>query len=337
MKKSISLLVVFALILGLFWTVSENSEEQPDEEDILSVAVVVSSAFGDKSFNDSAMEGAENLKTEFGVNVTYIECKGEGYKQHLMDAADAAEVVAAVGMDLYEIAEVAPEHPNTKFIWIDNAAEGIKDIPNLLCVTYAQNEGAFLAGYIAASMSESGIIGAVGGADMISVNDFFKGYQQGAKYADPEIKVKKVYAEGFDHPESGKACAEELIKKNADIIFNVAGNTGNGIFQTAKEAGVRVIGVDSDQKLTCPEFDDIILCSVKKDIGKTIYDVVVDYMETGEWNGSKVVLKKLKSSYVSIVYGDETSQQLVNDKLKAEVNAVSEQIMAGEIKVKTAR
>ena len=73
MKKSISLLVVLALILGVFWHFGGSSAEDATEEDALAVAVVVSSAFGDKSFNDSALEGAERLKTELGVNVSYIE------------------------------------------------------------------------------------------------------------------------------------------------------------------------------------------------------------------------------------------------------------------------
>ena len=337
MKKSISLLVVLALILGVFWHFGGSSAEDATEEDALAVAVVVSSAFGDKSFNDSALEGAERLKTELGVNVSYIECHNEGYKQKLMDAAEGAEVVVAVGMECYEIAEVAPEFPDTRFLWLDHPAEGIADIPNLLCITYAQNEGSYLAGYIAASMSETGVIGAVGGEDVNSVNDFMKGYSQGAKRANKDIKVKTVYAEGYNNPESGKACALELTGEGADVIFNVAGNSGTGIFQAAKENGFYAIGVDSDQKLTCPEYDEVILCSMKKEIGQSIYDTVVAYMEDGTWNGAKVVLSDMKSGHISIAYGDENSVQLVSDELKTEVEELAEKIMKDKIKVKTAR
>ncbi len=336
MKKSISLLVVLALILGVFWHFGgTGGEDDIVEEEPLAVAVVVSSAFGDKSFNDSAQEGTERLKTDFGVDVSYIECKNDGYKQKMMDAAEDADVVVAVGVECYEIAEVAPEFPDVKFLWVDNTAEGIDDITNLLCITYAQNEGAFLAGYIAANMSQTGVVGAVGGEDLNSVNDFIKGYKQGAKYADSDIKVKTLYADGYNNPESGKACALELAAEGADVIFNIAGYSGEGIFQAAKENGFYAIGVDSDQKLTAPEFDDIILCSAKKEVGQSIYDKVVVYLEDGTWNGASVEVKDIASGHISIAYGDETSIQLVGDKLKAEVEELAGQIAEGEIKVKS--
>ncbi len=337
MKKSISLLVVLALILGVFWHFGGTGSGEDIEEESLKLAVVVSSKFGDKSFNDSALEGAERLNTDLGVEVSYIECENEGYKLRMMEAAETADVVVAVGMECYEIAEVAPEFPDVRFLWLDNPAEGISEIPNLLCITYAQNEGSFLAGYIAAEMSQSGIIGAVGGEDVNSVNDFIRGYKQGAAYANEDIAVEVVYAEGYENPESGKACADVLAARGADIIFNVAGNSGNGIFQAAREKEFYVIGVDSDQKLTVPEYDDVILCSMKKDIGQSIYDTVAVYLEDGSWEGAQVALNDMASGHISIAYGDENSIQLVDDALKAEVEELAQQIIDGEIKVKTTR
>lgn len=337
MKKSISLLVVLALILGIFWSVGGTSGEENTDEEALALAVVVSSKFGDKAFHDSAMEGAERLKTDFGVEVSYTECENDGYKQKMMDAAEIADVVVAVGMECYEIAEVAPEFPDVKFLWLDNTAEGISGIPNLLCITYAQNEGAFLAGYIAAEMSQTGIIGAVGGADVNSVNDFITGYKQGAEYADEAVTVKTIYADGYDNPESGKDCALTLSAVGADVVFNVAGSSGEGIFQAAKENGFYAIGVDSDQKLMLPEYDDVLLCSVKKDLGESIYDVVMTYQDDGSWNGAKVEVKDLTTGHISIVYGDENSIQLVNQTLKAKVEELCGEIKEGNIKVESTR
>ena len=82
-----------------------------------------------------------------------------------------------MGWECYEIEEVAPEYPDTKFIFVDNPVETIADIPNLLCITYAQNEGSFLAGYIAAQMSKTGVVGAVGGDDGDVIGDFLVGYR----------------------------------------------------------------------------------------------------------------------------------------------------------------
>ena len=337
MKKSISLLLVLALILSLFALVGCGGEDTGADDEALKVAVVVSAGFGDKSFNDSAKEGADRLAAEKGVQVSTIECKNEGYKQKMMDAAESADVVVAVGWECYEIAEVAPEYPDTKFIWVDNPAENIEEIPNLLCITYAQNEGSFLVGYIAANMSKTGVIGAVGGTDGDTINDFIVGYKQGAEYANPDVKVEIVYSNDYEDPALGKECALSLADKGADVIFNITGNTGNGIFEAAKENSFYAIGVDSDQKLTNPEYDDVIICSMKKEVGLSIYDTIVAYMDEDIWEGGQIIVTDMSTGHISVAYGDENSTQQIGDDLKAEVDELAAKIVAGEIEVETTR
>lgn len=337
MKKSISLLLILTLILSMFALVGCSDGEESDE-DAYSVCVVVSSGFGDKSFNDSAKEGAERLKEEKGVNVSYIECNNTEIKQQLMNAAEAADAVVAVGWECYDIAEVAPEYPDKKFIWVDNPAENIEEIPNLLCITYAQNEGSFLVGYIAAKMSKSGTIGAVGGEDSTVINDFMVGYEQGAKYANADVKVEIIDAGGdYENPGLGKDCALTLADKGADVIFNVAGNTGNGIFAAAQERSFYAIGVDSDQKISSPEFDDVIICSMKKEVGLSIYDAIADFLDNGTWNGGQIWETDMATGYISVAYGNEDSTQQISDALKKEVEDLSAKIIDGEIEVDTTR
>ncbi|MGN1412758.1 MAG: BMP family protein [Anaerovoracaceae bacterium] len=335
MKKSISLLVVLALILSLFALVGCGGEEA--EGDALTVTVVVSAGFGDKSFNDSAKDGADRLAADKGITVNYIECNNEGIKQKLMDAAEVSDFVVAVGWECYEIEEVAPEYPDTKFIFVDNPVETIADIPNLLCITYAQNEGSFLAGYIAAQMSKNGVVGAVGGDDGDVIGDFLVGYKQGAKYANPDIKVETIIAGDYEDPALGKECALTLVDKGADVIFNVAGNTGNGIFEAAQEKSFYAIGVDADQKLTNPEYDDVIICSMKKEVGQSIYDAIAKFADNGTWEGGKVLVTDMANGYISIAYGDEESTQQVPDSLKSEVEELAGKIINGEIEVETTR
>lgn len=335
MKKSISFILVLALILSVFALIGGKNEETKDET--LSVCVVVSATFGDKSFNDSAKEGADQLVADKGITLKTIECKNEKIKQKLMDAAESSKVVVAVGWECYEVEEVAPEYPDTKFIWVDNVAESVSEIPNLLCITYAQNEGSFLAGYVAAKSSETGIIGVVGGDDSVVINDFIAGYKDGARYAKKDIKVETIYAEGFENPKNGKECALTLADKGADVIFNVAGNTGNGIFEAARELGFYAIGVDSDQKLTNPKYDEVILCSMKKDIGMSIYDTVVAYMDDGVWEGGRELKTDMATGYISIAYGDENSKQLVSEDLKAKVANIASKIVDGKIHVDSAK
>lgn len=338
MKKSISLLAVLTLILAVFYVVVnyENEEAVPAEE-TMTVSVVVSSAFGDMAFNDSAYAAGELLKADYGVNVNYIECKKEGYKQKMMDAAETSDFVVAVGWECYEIEEVAPEYPDTKFIFVDNPATNIKNIPNLLCITYADNEGAFLAGYIAAEMSSTGTVGAVTASDGTATQDFLAGYEQGAKYANPDVKVEVINAGELEDPIRGRECAIALWYRGADVIINMAGNTGTGIFSAAEEMGFFAIGVNGDQKLSSRQYDDYIICSVTKDVGQSFYNAVASYLDEGVWNGGQIMTTNMENGYVSIGYGDSRSQQQIDDNLKAEVNSLTRKIMSGEVKVKSAK
>ena len=335
MKKTISLLLVFAMILSEFALTGCSKDNGECEE--LTVSIVVSSAFGDKSFNDSAKEGADKLAQDYGVKIKTIECQEENFKQYMVQAAEESDIVVPVGWQFYEIPEVAKEYPDTKFIWVDNEAEGIADLPNVLCITYAQNEGSFLAGYIAAKMSKSGVVGAVGGEQNTTIDDFIVGYKQGALYANPDIKVVTNYANTYEDPAKGKECALALHNQGADVIFQIAGNTGNGVFAAAQEAGFYAIGVDQDQKISAPEYDKQIICSMKKEVGLSIYDTIKTFIEEEKWEGARVWTADMATGYVSIAYGNEDSEQQISDAIKSEVEEIAGKIVSGDIVVDTTR
>lgn len=335
MKKTISLLLVFAMILSAFALTGCSKDNGEGEE--LTVSIVVSSAFGDKSFNDSAKEGADKLAQDYGVKIKTIECQEENFKQYMVQAAEESDIVVPVGWQFYEIPEVAKEYPDTKFIWVDNEAEGIADLPNVLCITYAQNEGSFLAGYIAAKMSQSGVVGAVGGEQNTTIDDFIVGYKQGALYANPDIKVVTNYANTYEDPAKGKECALALHNQGADVIFQIAGNTGNGVFAAAQEAGFYAIGVDQDQKISAPEYDKQIICSMKKEVGLSIYDTIKTFIEEEKWEGARVWTADMATGYISIAYGNEDSEQQISDAIKSEVEKIAGKIVSGDIVVDTTR
>lgn len=337
MKKSISLLLVLTVILGMFSYFGSGRGEETTEEEPLAVTLVVSSGFGDKSLNDSAREGGELLKTNPGISVNYIECHREGIKQKLMDAADESDMVIAVGWECYEISEVAMEYPDVKFVMVDNPAEGIESIPNLMSVTYAQNEAAFLAGYIAGEMSATGIIGTLSVEDSENSNDYIKGFSQGAKYANPDITMKQMTSSDPFNPSSAREDGLKLADQGVDVILNLNTFASSGVFQAARERGIYAVGIDADQKINNPDYDNVILCSVKKDLGMSIYDIVMDYADEEVWKGSEIVVSNLKKGHVSLVYGSDTSLQIVSDDTKAAVDELAKLIEDGDIKVKTAR
>ena len=336
MKKILAMILVVAMVAGLMLLTGCNKDTETTES--TSLALVVAGTFGDRSFYDSSKEGADRLAADLGVDVTYIECNNDSHTTQMQNAADKADIVVLVGWEFYEVETVAPQYPNVKFIWIDNATGS--DIANVLNITYAQNEGSFLAGYIAAAMSETGVVGAVGGEDSDTINDFIVGYEQGAKYYGTEtgtdVQVVKNYTNSYDDPTLGKNCAIALYEQGADVIFQIASAAGDGVFEAAKEKGIYAIGVDSDQKHID---EDVIICSMKKEVGNSIYEAVkmilnkdLNYMES-TW----IWLTDLSGGYVGIGYGEEGSVQQIPDELKAKVEDLTAKIISGEIVVDTTR
>lgn len=326
MKKIVALLLCISMCLSVL-CVSAFAEDVP------SVAIVVAGGLGDRSFYDSANEGLEELASKYGTVTKVIECKENGsmYLTGLADAAEACDIVFAVGWQFVQaLPEAAEGYPDTKFVWIDNALEG-DGMANVMSVVYAQNQGSFLVGYIAGKLSKTGVVGAVGGQDSATINDFMVGYEAGAKYANPDIKVDTRYANGFEDPASGKECALALYDAGCDIVFAVAGKTGEGVFEAAKDTGNYAIGVDSDQKYINP---DVIICSMVKEVGKSVVDIVENLGE--RFQPATVWTADMATGYIDVGYGDDTMTQQVSDELKAEVKALQEKIISGEITVPTA-
>ena len=174
MKKLISLMLIAAMAMGLTGCAKTADTEKKEE---LKVAVVLAGATGDRSFYDSANEGLQALVAAGGVKGMLIECQNDAsmFTNNLISAAESNDVVVAVGWEFWDVlTEAAPQMPDTKFIFVDNGLDGVGD--NLLSITYAQNEGSFLVGYIAGKLTTTGKLGAIGGEDSETINDFIVGY-----------------------------------------------------------------------------------------------------------------------------------------------------------------
>ncbi|MDO5143293.1 MAG: BMP family ABC transporter substrate-binding protein [bacterium] len=330
MKKLIALLATLALLLSMV-SVPVMADGKPAP----SICIVVAGTLGDRSFYDSSKEGIDRLAADFGIKTGVIECKEDAsqYENALFEAAEQYEVVAAVGWQFWDaLADengVVSAFPEVKFLFIDNGLDGMGD--NLMSIVYAQNQGSFLAGYIAAKLSETGKIGAVGGEDSDTINDFLIGYRAGAAYANPDVVVEVQYANDFEDPAKGKECALALYTAGCDIVYQVAGKTGEGVFEAAQVNGKYAIGVDGDQKYINP---DVIICSMVKRVGDSIYDVVANmdgmFQPGAIWNAD------MASGYIDVVYGTDDMPQQVSAELKAEVDELKAKIVSGEIVVPSA-
>lgn len=341
MKKVWKLILLSFLVVGTLTACSTTEEETPVEEDVLSIAFMVNGTLGDKSFFDSAKAGLDEFAAETGANVKIVEGTNDETKWQpaLIDLADQDYdiIIAGTWQMVDYVAQAAVDYPDKKFIVFDTETV---DIPNVYSITYKQNEGSYIGGYLAAKLSETGVIGAIGGMNIPVINDFFVGYIEGALAANPDIKVAMSYVDSFVDSAKGKELALAQFNNNkADVIFQVAGNAGMGVLEAAAEAGFTGIGVDADQYLRLiddgkPDIANVVPTSVLKNVGASLkYALEQELAGTLAWGTTgnlglvEGTVGIAKNSYYDSV---------VSAELKAELDAIETDIASGKIKVSSA-
>lgn len=336
MKKiiSLALAVVMVLSMGMFMTGCSGDTES----DGLVVKAVLSTNLGDKSFNDSAKLGIDNLAAA-GFDASVVECNANAdlFEQNLRSAADVADIIIGVGSELDMIGTVANDYPDKKFVWVDNVMDDLEKYPNLTCISYKQNEGSYLVGYVAGKMTESNVVGFIGGMDIPVINDFYAGYAQGAKDANPDVKVVKNYTGDWSDTNLGAECGQALAAQGADIIFCCGGGSGTGAILKAEELGIKCIGVDQDMRITMPDYADYIICSMIKDVGASIEGLVTEVAaDETAWTGGEVFFAGMGDGYVGAAFGGEDQEVLVPQEVIDELDPIKEKVVKGELVVDTA-
>ncbi|MGM0420821.1 MAG: BMP family lipoprotein [Bacillota bacterium] len=339
MKKLSVLFLITTLIFTSVLAVAVG-EAQAQSSD-LKVGLVVSGALGDRSFFDSSAEGVSWAEEDFGVETRILECRNDPsiFRDRLIQASMFGDVVVVVGFEFFDvIQEIAPEFPDVEYIYPDNLVEGHDNITSII---YEEHEGSFLAGALAAMMTqetdieninEEDTIGMVGGMDIPVIRNFEAGYGAGARYIDSDVTVETIFAGDFEDPALGKESALTLYSMDADVIFHAAGKTGEGVFEAAEEEDGYVIGVDADQRYINP---DVIIASVIKRVNVSVYESIERIIED-DFEPGRVYRYGLEEEGVAIGYGSEDMEQIVPDDIKERVEEIKELILEGEIKVPTA-
>ena len=239
----------------------------------------------DKSFNQSAWEGALEAAAATGGYAKYVETVDpKDYENNINQFVQGGyDVIITVGFLMGE-ATVAAAQANTgvAFIGVDQF-QG-EAIPNLTGLVFNEDKAGYAAGYLAGLMTKTNKIGAVLGTDTVPpVVLFGEGYKAGALAANPAVDVTLVYHEpnnAFNDPEWGAAESQKQLEQGADIIFGAGGNTGNGaLIEIAKAPGagesIFCIGVDTDQYNTVPQAAKCLLTSAEKKLTLGTKDLVV--------------------------------------------------------------
>jgi basic membrane protein A len=217
------------------------------QEPVVVTMVTDTAGLGDQNFNDLAKRGLDQAVEELGVQGEVIESRdAASYIPNLTQAAEQSDLTVGVGFLLTEaLTEVANQYPDENFLLIDSVSEA----PNVSGVLFREQEGAFLAGVVAGLMTESNQLGIVGGQKIPPVVRYVVGFEAGAKSVNPDVEVVTGYAATFGDPALGKELTLAQYNQGVDIVFPVAGATGIGSFDAAKELGEGhwVIAADTDQ------------------------------------------------------------------------------------------
>jgi len=284
----------------------------------------------DKSFNQGVYDGVERFKSETSVEYREFEVTNEAQREQALRrmAQRGANPVLGIGFaQAPALEKVAKEFPDTKFAIIDM----VVDLPNVRSIVFKEHEGSFLVGALAALASESGKVGFVGGMDIPLIRRFACGYEQGAKHINADAEVVQnmtgTTPAAWNDPGRGGELTKSQFDRGVDVVYAAAGGTGVGVYQAAKDAGKLAIGVDSNQNYLHP---GTMLSSMLKRVDVAAYNTFKDAMDDNWTSGIQVL--GLAEDGVGWAL-DEHNAALVSDEMKATIEKVREDIIAGEIAV----
>jgi basic membrane protein A and related proteins len=293
----------------------------------------------DKSFNETAYAGLVDAADELGFDPAFLESESEADFAPNIDAflQDDCSMIVTVGFLLGDATLAAAQaNPDTDFAIVDFAYD--ETVDNLLGLTFSTDQAAFLAGYVAAASTETGIIGTYGGIDIPTVTIFARGLEAGvAQYnedngTDVQVIGTDLFTGDFDNVENGRATTEQLLDQGADIIMPVAGPVGQGTIEAIRAGGgtQKVIWVDTDGCVSVPDACDLFLTSVMKMMDVAVHDAVVS-AANGDFAGG-VYSGTLENGGVGIApfhdYEADVPQEVVD-----RIAELTDQIIAGDIEI----
>lgn len=314
-------------------------EAAPADDDTFSYALITPGAAGDGGYIDSAIAGAQLAEDELGVTGRLVEAESVAQQEGVIRSTVATrpDIILAPGLDPESLLSVARENPDQLFgVPSDIFADELPD--NVQAFAINVHESSFLGGYVAGSLTRTQKVGAVLGIDNPGLNQFYYGYRQGVLAACPECTVTPSYLNGeFSDPSVGQEAALALYQDGHDIIYAVAGLSGQGVFAAASQEGLFALGVDSNQDGDAP---GTVIVSVMKRVDQTTYNLIEsalnDEFESGfVAAGLADGVTGLSWSDGSTVFQENGPAELA-DRIPAlidEVADLEQQILDGELVV----
>ncbi len=304
----------------------------------------------DASFNQTAYKGVEDAGAELGFEPEFLESQTEAdFAPNIQAFLDqGCTLIVTVGFLLGDAtADAAEANPDQLFAIVDNdlfdaEAEADRNFDNVAELTFSTDQAAFLAGYVAAAMSETGTVGTYGGINIPTVNIFMKGFELGIDQynTDSGTDVQLIgwsnaeddglFTGDFEDEAKGRANTQTLLDQGADIIMPVAGPVGRGSIAAIEAAGsdAKLIWVDTDGCVSVADSCDLFLTSVMKNMDVAVHDVAVAAADDEFEGGTN--LGTLENDGVGIAPFNEFEDE-VPQEVKDRLEELRQQIIDGEI------
>ncbi|MGI6376042.1 MAG: extracellular solute-binding protein [Anaerolineae bacterium] len=305
------------------------------EPEVVKVGLVTDmGGVDDLSFNQTSWKGVQDAIEQLGIEGSYLESQQQtDYAKNITEyLQQGVDLILTVGYLLGEdTANFAKANPDVKFAIVDFGYD--EPMPNVLGLTYATDQATFLAGYLAAGMTKTGVVGTFGGIEIPSVTIFMDGFAQGVwqynQVHGTNVKVlgTDYYVGNFESTDDGRRAAESLMDEGADIIMPVAGPVGNGTAAVLQERGGMLIGVDADWTITAPQYANVVLTSVLKNMDVSVVGVI-EQVADGTFAGGTYV-GTLANNGVGLAPG--TMEDKIPAELKAELEDLRKQVIAKQV------
>ncbi|GAB1475599.1 BMP family ABC transporter substrate-binding protein [Bacillota bacterium] len=316
---------VFMLcMVGLMLTFNTGCDiTNAQTSDILPKVALVAKkgSLENEAYAEMAYAGILKASQDYNVEVLLTEPENKAaYIEAVSDAAAEADLVVAVGhAEADEIIKIADNNPETLFAVLDS----YEDAPdNVMCLSFKEEEGAFLAGVIASLTSETHKIGFIGGVKDEATKAFEYGFRAGVLSANPDTDVTVKYTDCFDDPQKGKEAALALIEEGVDVIFHPSGRCSEGVIEVADNAGIQTIGSDAG---VYPMESNSVLCSVYKRVDYGVYLSVQSFMEGKFLMGSY----NFGLDFEAVGYSDCNGK--LDKETKARTDAFAAAVLSGSI------
>jgi basic membrane protein A len=316
-------------------SISALSQDHPTSviEKKLKIAFLTDGLFSDAGWGAFGYNAAQALQGKYSYMVDYKEnVPIPKIEETLRDYANSGyDIIISHGFEWGKPAvKVGKDYPETKFVIFT----GLVNSSNVASIYPMQQEGTYVLGALAATMSKTGIIGFVGGERYPNLINIYEGYKQGAQDVNPAVKVLVTYLDDWDNSTKGKKAAISQIDRGADFLLQVADTSGHGVIEAAKERGIYAFGAISDQNKLAP---DTVLTSFVLDAEKA-FDQIIQLLKTSNFSGQifKPGLEVEKgASGDGIVYiaPFHSLEHTVSDNVKLRLEKLKEDIINGNIKI----